>query len=236
MAITDESNYADGAKVLPFYIVCDESASMDQNGGIDAINESLPDLHATITADPLVNDKTRIALVSFSSEAQVLVPLCAAADVDEMPGVTATGSTKYGAVFELLKRVITDDGRMLRSDGFQVIRPTVFFVSDGEPTDEGDWETPHAELTDKNSNPWAANIIAFGVDSADRNTIFRVATLKGGAFESSKGSAPAAALKKMIPAITKSIIKSGSQSVPQLVLPKEGDGFNVIDLDVIDEG
>ena len=38
-----------GNAVLPFYILCDESGSMDANGGIDAINSGLPELHAAMT-------------------------------------------------------------------------------------------------------------------------------------------------------------------------------------------
>ena len=53
-----------GNAVLPFYILCDESGSMDANGGIDAVNRGLPELHATIAGDPLVADKCRIGLIT----------------------------------------------------------------------------------------------------------------------------------------------------------------------------
>ena len=113
MTTTDESGLPTGEKVLPFYIVCDESASMHDNGGIDAINQSLPELHATISADPLVNDKTRIALIAFSSTAEVLVPLAAAADIGEMPGVDAAGATDYGSVFQLLKAAFLAEAKQV---------------------------------------------------------------------------------------------------------------------------
>ena len=232
MAITNESGPPTGEKVLPFYIVCDESASMYDNGGIDAINQSLPELHATISADPLVNDKTRIALIAFSSTAEVLVPLAAAADIGEMPGVDADGATDYGSAFQLLKDVIDEDVAALRNTGYQVLRPTVFFISDGEPTVLG-WETSHTELTDKSLNPWAANIVAFGVDCANPDTIKKVATVRGGAFESTKGTAPGEALTEIIPAIAFSIVASGQKDDPELVLPTSGEGFSVIPLDVL---
>jgi uncharacterized protein (TIGR00255 family) len=48
---------------------------MDANGGIDAVNRGLPELHATIAGDPLVSDKCRIGLITFSDIAEELVRL-----------------------------------------------------------------------------------------------------------------------------------------------------------------
>ena len=68
------STETSGNAVLPFYILCDESGSMDANGGIDAINSGLPELHAAIAGDPLVSDKCRIGLLTFSDIAEELLP------------------------------------------------------------------------------------------------------------------------------------------------------------------
>ncbi|SVD90314.1 uncharacterized protein METZ01_LOCUS443168, partial [marine metagenome] len=87
MNSTEEGGSLSGEQVLPFYIVCDESASMDHNGGIDAINAALPELHLSIASNPLVNDKARISLIAFSDDAEVLVPLARACDIDQMPGM-----------------------------------------------------------------------------------------------------------------------------------------------------
>ena len=152
MAVSDEGGRATGEQILPFYILCDESASMAYNGGIDAINVGLPELHAAIAADPLVSDKSRICLISFSDDAEVLVPLARAADIDQMPGMSERGATCYGEAFRMLKALIPQDIANLRADGYQVFRPAVFFISDGEPTDS-DWRDSHRELTDR-AQPW----------------------------------------------------------------------------------
>jgi len=165
MNSTEEGGSLSGKQVLPFYIVCDESASMSLNGGIDAINSALPELHEMIASNPLVNDKARIALVAFADDAEVLLPLSAAADVEDMPGVMPKGATNYGSAFRLLKTQIATDIATFTADGFRVLRPAVFFISDGEPTDL-DWRTYHADLVDKNSNPHAPIIFAFGVGGA----------------------------------------------------------------------
>ena len=64
-----------GEQILPFYIVCDETGSMEPIGGIEAINKALPQLHAEIAADPLVSDKCRIGLITFSDTAEELMSL-----------------------------------------------------------------------------------------------------------------------------------------------------------------
>ena len=181
--------------ILPFYILCDESASMAYNGGIDSINKALPDLHATIAADPLSNERARICVIAFADDVEVLVPLAQVTDIDMMPGVQERGASNYGKVFRMLKALISQDIANLRADGYQVLRPAVFFISDGEPSDF-DWQESHSKLTDRASNPHAPNIIAFGVDSADAKTIAGVGTTA--AFMLEAGINPGKALREII--------------------------------------
>ncbi len=234
MAASDEGGRATGEQILPFYILCDESASMAYNGGIDAINEGLPELHAAIAADPLVSDKSRICLISFSDDAEVLVPLSRAADIDQMPGMQERGATCYGEAFRMLKALIPQDIANLKADGYQVFRPAVFFISDGEPTDS-DWRDSHRELTDRASNPHAPNIIAFGVDTADAKTIAEVGATGGrtAAFLAETGIDPGNALKEIMRSLTNSIVQSASSSTPTLVVPPAPDGTIALELDVM---
>ena len=231
MSSIHENDALSGEQVLPFYIVCDESASMSLNGGIDAINSALPELHEKIASNPLVNDKARIALIAFSDDAEVLLPLSAAADVEDMPGVMPKGATSYGSAFRLLKTQIAADIATFTGDGFKVLRPAVFFISDGDPTDH-DWQTHHADLVDKNSNPHAPHIIAYGVDSADEVIIKEVATIAG--FVAMQGVNPAGALTEIISSLTHTIVRSSSSSSPKLVIPPPPDGTISIVLDEMD--
>ena len=225
---TEESSAPTGEQILPFYIVCDESASMAYNGGIDAINEGLPELHSAIASDPLVSDKSRICLLAFSDEAEIVVPLARASDIEQMPGMMEKGATNYSSAFDLLKTTIDNDVAVLRNDGFQVFRPAVFFITDGEPTDTG-WESSYSLLTDKNVNSNAPNFIAFGVDGAEPSTIKSIATIA--AFIAEQGVNPGAALKEIMRSLTQSIVASTGAATPQLVVPPPPDGTIAIDLD-----
>ena len=195
----------EGEKVWPFYIVCDESGSMEGIGGIDAINSAIPELHWTIASDPLVYDKCRIGLISFSDSAEELLPLSRATDIPAIPGVQAKGVGNYGEAFTLLRFVIDRDIDALKSQGYRVIRPLVFFITDGEPTDDQSWEPTYRSLIDKNSNRRAPNVIAFGVKGANATTIGKIGTV--GAFIASSGINPGNALKEILRLFTNSIVE-----------------------------
>jgi len=220
-----------GEQILPFYIVCDESASMEYNGGIDAINNAIPELHAVIASDPLVDDKARICLITFSDDAEVLAPLSHASDIEEMPGVAAAGATSYGAVFRLLKSQIATDIALYRADGYKILRPAVFFITDGQPTD--DWEQDHQALTDRSTNRQYPNIIAFGVDQANETTVKHVQTFAG--FVMEQGVDPGAALKEVMQGICESIIETSGQSEPELRVPESIEGMRSVHLDEMED-
>jgi uncharacterized protein YegL len=218
-----------GNAVLPFYILCDESGSMDANGGINAINSGLPELHAAIAGDPLVSDKCRIGLLTFSDMAEELLPLSNLSDVQAMPGCQAKGMTNYGEAFNLLRVVIQRDVANLKGQGLQVYRPAVFFMTDGEPTD--DWEANHRALTDKAMNPQAPHIIAFGVAGANPGVIGKIGTKA--AFIANQGTDPGNALKEILKSLTNTILNSSASSTPTLQVPTAPPGTTAVPLDVL---
>jgi uncharacterized protein YegL len=181
-------------EVILFYICCDESVSMAQNGGIDAINISLPELHAQLVEDPLVVDKSRLAIIAFSDTAQVVLPLSKATDIDEMPGVAEVGGCRYGPVFRLLRKTIDHDVEMMKSQRFGVYRPVVFFITGGEPAD-ANWEAEYNLLM---SSRYYPHIIPWGVDGADAATLQRIATPKMKVILGGADSATAARALKQV--------------------------------------
>jgi uncharacterized protein YegL len=230
-----EVQSSDGYQILPFYIVLDESSSMD-GPSIDAVNAALPELHAAIAADPNVCDKTSVSIITFSDSAQVLVPLTRMDDLETMPGVIARGSTNYGAAFDLLRSQIEEDVTRLKaqSANTQVLRPACFFISDGEPTDsEAVWQASHSALTAEGFR-YRPHIISFGVAKANRETILSVATAYNGkrhAFLAAVGASPGTALREIIRSLTNSIVYSARSTTPQLQVPQNVPG--VIPLETV---
>jgi uncharacterized protein YegL len=219
-------------QVLPFYLVCDESASMTGQP-IDAINESLPELHEEISTNPVVADKTRFSLIGFSDTAEVILELSDLSDVESMPGVAAKGTTSYGAAFRLLRQQIEKDVAMLKGDGHRVFRPVVFFLSDGQPTDN-DWRDAFAELTEE-SFSMRPNIVAFGLGDVDEDTVRSVATFR--AFVADGTLTPAMALREFASSLTKSIVRSGTSDNREgrmtVVVEEQVPGFTTLEVDPV---
>lgn len=225
-----------GQQVLPFYIICDESMSMEGEK-LDAVNASLPGLHQAVSQDPIVNDKVRVGVISFSDTAEVLVPLTKLGDLKQMPGLVSKGGTSYTAAFTKAKTCIQTDVDNLKAQSFQVLRPVIFFISDGEPTST-DWPAAHASLIDP-SFPYRPHILSFGVKGAVANTIRDVATEihrppsppKRHAWLADDSIQAGAAVREVIHTLTRTIVNSGRSINPQLVPPTSIPG--VIDLDPI---
>ncbi|MEV5797999.1 vWA domain-containing protein [Streptomyces collinus] len=203
-------------QILPFYMVCDESGSM-AGGGVDAINSALPDLHQEISTNPSVADKTRFALIGFSTQASVLQPLADLSELTQLPSLTAGGVTSFGAAFRLLKNTIERDVAELKAEGHDVYRPVVFFLSDGIPTDEG-WRTDLKEL---NSFRYAPKIIAFGISDAEPATITEVANFKA-FIQQDESISPAMAIREFASSLTRSIVSSATSMAAQ-----SGEGFEL---------
>jgi uncharacterized protein YegL len=218
-------------QVLPFYLLCDESGSM--TGLVEQRNnELLPDLHHSISTDPVVADKTRFSIVGFADDARCILPLSDLSDLESIPGLVARGVTDFGAAFRELRTRIDDDVTSLKSQGHLVYRPAVFFLGDGQPTDP-DWRDGLEFVTDEGWS-YRPNMIAFGLGDADASVIGEVGTFK--AFIVSPNVNPARALTEFASALTKSIVKSGQSSTEEgmtLQVPDSIPGFTAVTADVL---
>ena len=165
-----------GPLVWPFYILCDESGSMNGTP-IAAVNEGLQKIWSELIKSPAVSDKAWVSVISFSDTAKVLVPLTDLQLLSSMPGCVAGGQANYGNAFRKLKQVMERDEQNLRIDGFgRPNRPIVFFMSGGEPADD-DWHEAHRDLINGSGLPYSRpHIISFGFGSADEQIIYDVAT------------------------------------------------------------
>lgn len=212
-----------GLQILPFYLVCDESYSMEGEP-IDAINQALPELHHEISANPVVADKTQFAIIGFSDVANVLQPLVDLSQVTTLPNLTPQAGTSYSAAFKCLKSEIESDVARLKAQGHKVYRPVAFFLSDGYPNRDDDWQTAHEEVVSA-TFPYHPNIVAFGFGSADKSVISEVATFR--AFLADGTVSPAQALQEFATALTKSMVLSASSPGDGLspMVPETVPGF-----------
>lgn len=128
-----------------FYVICDRSFSM-LGEPMRVLNTELRAMFAYIASDPGVNDRCRVSVSAFSTAAERLVPLSSASDVTVIPEIEANGVTNYGKAFAHLSSVISEDHVALEST-HRLLRPVVFFLTDGSPTDES-WVDELTSLCD----------------------------------------------------------------------------------------
>ncbi|MEV6305200.1 hypothetical protein AB0M02_37710 [Actinoplanes sp. NPDC051861] len=194
-------------RVLPVYLVADESRSMSPV--VDELNAGLRSLHDALLREPLAAAKVRFSIVGFSEDVIVHSALADLRNESSLPLLSVRTGTAYGVAFTLLLDRIPADVRALKREGFAVHRPAVFFLSDGQPTDVGQWESVYDQLVDRERTPTAPNIIACGIGEARAETILHVATRPEFAFVATPGVEVGLAIAEFCTALTRSVIKSG---------------------------
>jgi uncharacterized protein YegL len=220
------------AKLLPFYIVCDVSHSMLDNNKLEAAQKILPTVVEAIAAEPILSDKVRIGLIDFSDQAEVRMPLCDLLEVIDKTGfpvLSARRATSYAAAFSTLRTTIDADIKLLKADGCLVLRPTVFFLSDGAPSEPADvWQRSFRHLIDDPAYP---NIVPFGVGGADGKVLQQLIFPASGdkqmrMYLADEGGNAAMAIERSMQILVSSIVQSGTSSRvggPSVVLPKLDD-------------
>ncbi|MBO1419083.1 hypothetical protein [Streptomyces sp. FH025] len=205
--------------LLPAYVLADESGSMGPY--LSELSEGLVSLCEGLRAEPMIAAKLRLAVLGFSDDVQVRLAVADMRVETNLPQVVIRGLTNYKAVFDDLLQRIPVDVRWLRGQGYKVHRPVVFFLSDGQPTDDGDWRSSHAELTDRTRTPTAPNIIACGIGDAEPRTMLDVATRPEFAFVARAGADIGRAVSEFFHSLTASLVASGhalGSANPQLVV------------------
>lgn len=133
---------------VPFVIIVDRSGSMKGNGGIELINDSLPDLVATIKDNPEIEESASVGLLSFAGDARVHRQIEPLNKAFEVPTFKANGPTSYAAPLNELRSMIAQDVPQLGARGR---RPIAFFITDGKPNHEEEevWLAARGRLLEK---------------------------------------------------------------------------------------
>ncbi|MGW4364417.1 vWA domain-containing protein [Nocardia takedensis] len=198
-----------GAKVFPVYVLVDVSYSM-LGSPISAANDIVPSLVDACKEYTTLADTLRFSLITFSDTAKTLVPM-GAYDQIQIPQLSVEGATSYGEGFREVRRNIDNDVAQLKADGYVVMRPSVFFITDGEPTDSPSarldaWQ----ELVDKNRRTHP-NVVTFGVGEAvAEDTLKEFVSHKGKAFKTKQGVDAAQALRSIIEMLVMSVVASSN--------------------------
>ncbi|MFG1607686.1 hypothetical protein [Actinoplanes sp. NPDC049265] len=217
--------------LLPVYVLADESGSMAPY--IGQLNDGLAALHEALLGEPMAAAKVRFSILGFAEDVQERLSLADLRREGQLPTLHPRGYTNYGKAFAALRQRIPENVGALKAEGFQVHRPAVFFLSDGQPS-TGGWEQEYAQLINRGVVAAAPNIIACGIGEVEPSTILHVATEQNYAFVAMEGVDLGSAIAEFCTALTKSIVESGrslGSAQPELVV-QQPEGFRMA-IDVV---
>lgn len=219
-------------KCLPTYILIDTSSSMKP--AQDTLNETVESLYDELILDPSICDFAHVSIVTFSTDAHVVLGMTDIQQISALPMLECGGVTNFGRALEAVRGCIDGDVEQLIAVGREVLRPVVFVLTDGQPTDERGylsdaWRTSHAQLVDR---AWKRhpNVVPFGFGGATPDVLRDMATIPGAAFIA-KDPGNTDSLKTIFATLLNSLV--ASQQSNELRLPREVDGFVTVNQDII---
>lgn len=143
------------ARRLPVYLVLDVSSSMSGEP-IDQVNQGMQLLYNELLNDPQAIETVWISVITFSREAQQIVPLKELTSFTPPQLVTSYG-TFLGAALRLLRQAMEREIIPNKPGQKGDYKPIVFLMTDGHPVDE--WQS-EAQALKKQQGHRSANIIA----------------------------------------------------------------------------
>jgi uncharacterized protein YegL len=216
------------AKCLPTYLLLDTSGSMLPFA--DTLNKTLDHLYDTVVKSPRVSEFAHISIISFNTSAHVVLPMMDIEQVTALPEVMCGGGTRYGDAFSLVHERIDVDVPALNDAGRAVLRPAVFFLTDGNPTDEeGSWTEAYSRLVDPT---WRRrpHVITYGFGAANSDILGRIATKA--AFLADEQLDQQEALAGVLSSMLQSLVTSARAD--QLLIPTDVPGFISVPVEYTD--
>jgi uncharacterized protein YegL len=151
---------------LPVYLLLDTSGSMSGEP-IEQVKNGLQMLVAGLRQDPYALETAYLAVITFDSTAQEIVPLTELTAF-QPPVISARGSTSLGAALALVADSASKNVAKTTTTQKGDWRPMVFIMTDGEPND--DWQKGLARF---NQEKWGV-VVACAVDSADISVLKQI--------------------------------------------------------------
>ncbi len=151
---------------LPVYLLLDTSGSM-AGERIEQVRNGVQLLISALRQDPYALESAYLCALTFSSSAEVAVPLVDLATF-QVPTLTAQGSTNLGDGLQMLSTCASRDVTKSTSSVKGDWMPMVFIMSDGKP-DSG-WEKGLARFQQER---WGV-VVCCAVDGADTAALKKI--------------------------------------------------------------
>lgn len=157
-----------GERRLPVYLLLDISSSME-GARFHALQCGLEQFQRELSQDWEVQRAVYVGLITFASDAQLVMSGLVQAASLQVPSLSPSGVTRLDRAFEVLLESMDRDLRHpVRGGTKGDFRPVVFILTDGEPTDENgyradNWQSARdAVINRPQGKAKPASIIAVG--------------------------------------------------------------------------
>lgn len=209
---------------MPTYVALDVSKSMQPHEAL--LNETVGDLLNTLYQKPRISEFIQLSIITFSTRPEVVLKMTELRSLDHVPKIVCGGATNFAPLFDLLRARIQTDLPNLRASGFAVLRPVVFLLTDGAPSDrpDGEWEKAHAQLIDKDWK-YHPHVITYGFGEAVESIVARMATKVS--YMAAANEDNSEALATIMSTLLNSLVSSAAAG--HLELPENVRGCRTID-------
>jgi uncharacterized protein YegL len=161
---------ADDSRRLPVYLLLDTSESM-AGPAIEAVAQGVKTLVKELRTNPLALETAYLSVITFSRDAQQLVPLSELMHF-QPPPLRVRPGTALGAALRMLIECLQRDVKKTTPTTKGDYKPLVFILTDGQPTDA--WEDA-ADAVKQAGRPKMANIFAIGCGpDVDTEVLYRI--------------------------------------------------------------
>lgn len=237
--MTESDDYV--ARYLPVFLVVDTSASMgfDRADGdrklIDIANELVPTLVEKCDDYPTLDQKLRLCLIEFNSDAHVVIPLSESESFrTSIPSLTAGGSTDYGRAFARLYEELNAAVQSLAGPKIGVYRPTVFFITDGADNGKAAQRDQAWNTLVDSSFKFHPNFFTFGVAEAALDDLKSFKSGRGLVAVAKDPQQAVAGLAEVMGQLVRSIVSSSTGEEPTGQIVIDRDQFDPNNWDLLD--
>ncbi|MFL6140467.1 MAG: vWA domain-containing protein [Labedaea sp.] len=225
--MTTNGAYSGKTKCLPTYLLLDTSGTMKSHEQL--LNDTLDHVYLSLVSSPRVAEFAHVSIISFNTRPHLVMEMTDIEQVQSVPALSCGGLTNFGVAFDLVRQRIDVDVPALKAQNMAVLRPAVFLLTDGQPTDADTWAARFSALVDRS---WSRrpHVLTFGFGKATADSIGGMATKA--AFLAKKNLEEKEALTRMLTTLLNTLVASAP--IGELVIPTDLPGFERVPVDYVE--
>ncbi len=157
----------------PCILLLDTSGSMSGEP-IAELNAGLKVFKDALSEDLLAMSRVEVAIITFGGSVKVVQEFVGVSEFVP-PVLSTSGLTPMGAAIQLGLEKVNERKQLYRSNGLGYFRPWMFLITDGEPTDDGVWQTAAQSIRAMEADKKVA-FFSVGVQQANMTKLSQISS------------------------------------------------------------